>query len=193
MYARVGILLATVWLHTAICGTASRLTYSRLCALPLNCCRENFQCLLPPSATDYVEEDQTEENPATLTGLAVRNSVQAMDGLSSTCYYLGTGWWTYEVCPTSHISQYHAENGKQQVSFSLGDTLSSAPESRRVGQDSLLKLRLNNKKSIGTHYFSESYVHGDQCDLTGEPRRTGVYIRLVFAFTRVHVCAFPHR
>mmetsp|Transcript_22453 Transcript_22453/g.56325 ORF Transcript_22453/g.56325 Transcript_22453/m.56325 type:complete len:393 (-) Transcript_22453:18-1196(-) len=133
---------------------------------------ETFQCILPTSADDYVDDDSSDE-AAFSTTLSVQNAAQALQVISSSCYYLGTGWWTYEVCPTVHVAQYHVEKGEPQAKFSLGDSMSV--QSSHMGEDSFLRLRLNNKQSIGTHYFAETYLGGDLCDLTGEPRQTEIH------------------
>ncbi|EOD35012.1 hypothetical protein EMIHUDRAFT_222736 [Emiliania huxleyi CCMP1516] len=49
----------------------------------------------------------------------------ALGALSGTCFFMRSGYWTYEVCPGNSVRQYHAENAlsgaaKVRTEFSLG-------------------------------------------------------------------------
>ena len=79
------------------------------------------------------------------------------------CHRKTVGWWTYEVCPLSHVKQFHAENSKVLSNFDLG--FINTEKTWNLTKAS----SFGSQKSV-----SFLYDHGTKCDLNGMPRETVV-------------------
>lgn len=78
--------------------------------------------------------------------------------------YRHEGWWSYEVCPKKSVRQFHVEQNqppKPELDFRLGNRVAGL-EARKINVEQHPK------------YFSESFVEGTRCDLTGQPRKSEV-------------------
>lgn len=75
------------------------------------------------------------------------------------CSSFMSGFWTYEYCPNSHLSQFHGNLQTTRLYYILG-------RPKKSDQHREFQLRYNNFN----HYISEILGSGDVCDVTGNPR-----------------------
>ena len=123
-----------------------------------------YLCSLPTPEKGGDGKDQgSEERPDPQERVRIPES-QLLAPLKDECVYKAEGWWTYEVCYGSHVRQFHADPKTQQVlaEFFLGRESPSSSSSS------------SPSPPLGGRY-SEEYVGGTVCDLTGKPRKTTVF------------------
>eukprot|EP01062_Namystynia_karyoxenos_P074056 TRINITY_DN70880_c0_g1_i1.p1 TRINITY_DN70880_c0_g1~~TRINITY_DN70880_c0_g1_i1.p1 ORF type:complete len:603 (+),score=198.35 TRINITY_DN70880_c0_g1_i1:76-1884(+) len=118
--------------------------------------------------------------------------------LPTTCLsWAAGGWWTYELCISKWVRQYHQDDGVTQSEYVLGlgrDALADDTAGNREIQyvDGAYSLLSKLKKSLGSavsatgqwrigiekegeadrYFFQTQYLDGLRCDVSGEPRVT---------------------
>ena len=125
---------------------------------------QSFICYLPQAKN--VNPDESANVSLQITNADIHSRLKAIDGSqNSFCPMLNQGWWTYEFCFGSEISQFHQDRDKSSVNnvvLSLGvfshetiwDNLTFTPESLKAEQTSL-------------HHI-QHYTNGSKCELTGK-------------------------
>ncbi|QDZ18416.1 PRKCSH domain-containing protein [Chloropicon primus] len=80
------------------------------------------------------------------------------DATVNDCHKKADGWWTYELCPLTHIRQYHSEHNVILSSYNLGTF-----NANRTMESFMKK---------GQRTLQFVYDEGTKCDLTGMNRKT---------------------
>jgi len=150
-----------------------------------------YKCIIPPPSVEDepIEEIDFINNPINIPSLLAPLKTVP-------CLYRITAWWTYEFCFGSHIRQFHQEESKVVSQFYLGkklvtptptptptpthtstkDELNNENEEQVNSLQSLVsdKHRSSSSQEQLPKYYSELYIDGDVCDITGEKRKTEV-------------------
>jgi len=101
-------------------------------------------------------------------------------GMINSCHTKTVGWWTYEVCPLSHVKQYHEENGQVLSSFNLGfinteKTWNLTTDAAALGFAGAPSAGISaDTQQQQQRSISFVYDSGTQCDLNGLPREAVV-------------------
>lgn len=113
---------------------------------------------LPPDWADSNKEDDEFEFHRLLED-NLQRGVEIIINSSEKCATFVSGFWTYEYCPNSQLSQFHGNPKKTPLHYVLA-------RSQNIDEDRKFQLLYNNFH----YYISEIVGSGDVCDLTGNPR-----------------------
>eukprot|EP00834_Sanchytrium_tribonematis_P005371 NODE_321_length_9805_cov_0.700185.p5 type:complete len:296 gc:universal NODE_321_length_9805_cov_0.700185:2836-3723(+) len=117
--------------------------------IPYKTGRRQFYCSIPPS-------------PASSKVLTPREDLDYSAFLQvSKCLYLNSGWWTYELCPSTSedsIRQLHLDNNVETDGYTLGKSNQKYELQERNGQYVIIK----------------NFNRGTLCDVNQKPREVKV-------------------
>eukprot|EP00743_Colponemidia_sp_Colp-15_P003944 GILK01004254.1.p1 GENE.GILK01004254.1~~GILK01004254.1.p1 ORF type:complete len:382 (-),score=51.63 GILK01004254.1:129-1274(-) len=74
-----------------------------------------YECVLP--TTRLPQQDDTSKEA---TVFVQSDPAKLLRPMHTKCFYIVKDYWTYEVCPGKHVSQFHDENRIRSPEFSLG-------------------------------------------------------------------------
>ncbi|AQZ13840.1 YOS9 (YDR057W) [Zygosaccharomyces parabailii] len=122
---------------------------------------EDLTCYIPEITGDAFisdkENDELEFHRLLETNL--QRGVNIIVNGSEKCVMFISGFWTYEYCPNSRLSQFHGNPKTTPLYYVLA-------RSKKYNEDREFQLLYNNFH----YYISEIVGSGDVCDLTGNPR-----------------------
>ena len=117
------------------------------------------------SASGGLDEDGVAGDAASVESFAERHLSAST---AANCHLKSAGWWTYEVCPTKHVKQFHIEGGRKVTEFVLGVF---NPQKTRE----LVRRFERGEAAPGSgEGFAFAYDGGTTCDLNQQPRSTEV-------------------
>lgn len=96
--------------------------------------------------------------------------------LKGTCSQIHLGWWSYEWCYKSHVSQFHVNINAERGETKVSDVTALGEWQTRVFQPDLEDKPVN-QLAEGIPELArviDSFGKGDTCPETGEPRRAVV-------------------
>ncbi|KAA8491166.1 Protein OS-9-like [Porphyridium purpureum] len=112
---------------------------------------------------------------------------------SKNCFFRVDGWWTYEFCPGKHVRQIHFEDQhseRDEIFLGILDRVadqearadflaakSSTSAAWASGKRKSSGLVPDASRPGSSFEFSQTYIDGTMCDLTGAPRATTVVYR----------------
>jgi protein OS-9 len=119
---------------------------------------ERFKCFLPALSPETDERDSHAPSP----------TIEALfTPLRHSCIYRIEAWWTYEICYSKSVSQFH-QQGSERVAFSqLGVAQDELPDEDGA------RRKIYTEEGERMAYF-ERYTNGTLCDITNKPREVEV-------------------
>ena len=136
---------------------------------------------------DEEEEEEEEERDHDLLMLETQRRLKKMEGV---CSQIHLGWWSYEWCSETIVTQFHihVSDSTATPSLALQDVTSLGKYSNRKFQIIAAKkdkadddddgdFPAANKYAEGEPELArvvDTYSNGDICDTTGKPRETKV-------------------
>ncbi|XP_075239247.1 uncharacterized protein LOC142334808 isoform X3 [Convolutriloba macropyga] len=145
---------------------------------------QSFVCYLP-SIEDFPTDSNNTKNESTvkITNEQITQRLKSLtstnwDGSIPTCPQVNQGWWTYEFCFGTQITQFHAEgksaSGSRSTASGSSMTLSLGHFSHETVWDNetFSVEELRSRQTI--RYHSQYYRNGSKCELTGAARETQV-------------------
>ena len=122
--------------------------------------------------TELLCDTDAKKPPATLKDASNMTILGILDAsIGNFCIHtVNTGWWTYELCHSKHLRQYHASSGpvarKKEDEYILGKypnavSADDSPDYEKIFNNT------DTTKGSGNHaYYEIEYVGGDVCDAT---------------------------
>ncbi|XP_050404069.1 endoplasmic reticulum lectin 1 isoform X3 [Patella vulgata] len=137
---------------------------------------EKYQCILPES------EEKRQENSKNYNGPTPDELMEALF-TQSACSYRIESYWTYELCHSKYLRQYHEtkEPGKKPKiqEYFLGyherflrDKNQNSDNSKSKGVETVERVKSKKIDGIELPYYEVNMTDGTNCDLLNAPRRT---------------------
>eukprot|EP00892_Ulva_mutabilis_P002122 jgi/Ulvmu1/11910/UM081_0069.1 len=117
---------------------------------------KHYECAIPERESLGSQLVQPSLQDAQAIMLRLKNSGQ--------CFRRSEGYWAYEVCPGSHVRQYHMNGLVVEQEFILG-----------VFHGEEQQLEISTAGPSGGVIMSEKYTRGQVCDLTGHDRTVSLH------------------
>lgn len=95
-------------------------------------------------------------------------AIESLKSLNGQCGVHVSGWWTYEVCFSKEIRQFHKNADNSLDEFNLGKL--------RLNKENepVLKYEVKDSLKFGRRVISQIFSQGTECDVTGKRRETEV-------------------
>lgn len=125
-----------------------------------NASGHTYSCISPIETPPTIAAAEDEENKPDAP--PVQFSQEALDAklplLQDACVTFNAGWWTTKWCHATEAKQYHLENNKEMITYSLGKFTSS-------------QIQFEKDTPL---FLVEKFEHGQICDETGVGRKIEV-------------------
>jgi hypothetical protein len=126
---------------------------------------------------------------------------QSFNTISSSCIYLPTGWWTYELCPRKTVSQKHQEPTKS-ITVSMGffneektdqSTIDSSIEMEKDSEMQKGRKKDATDGTVGAEkiMLKEVYTGGSECIVTDAEEKKKLMSENLKRSTTVHYYCCP--
>ncbi|KAF9425083.1 Protein OS-9 [Entomortierella beljakovae] len=167
---------------------------------------QKWVCSIPKTQVqvEIPEPEKTPEEIENETRQSVARGLELLDHLTGECLLSRHEYWTYEYCHKVRIRQFHAHNvnGRwepvSKASTHVLATYDSSgletqskdndPKSSSVSKiEATTELKVTNERK----YLVQQWGNGDNCDLTGVPRKVEVQFQCANVDKRIQLITEP--
>ncbi|CAG8804201.1 5077_t:CDS:2, partial [Racocetra persica] len=137
-----------------------------------------YLCQIPFVVNQTAVEENKQEEKRDDVDL-MKKGLALLEPMKSNCLVFQHGWWTYEYCHLSHMSQYHIQPGFEEPrsTYILGQysfRFDSLPPSNKDSNDKKHSFGTDLQVGSGKKYLVQRWGGGSTCDLTGKPRQVEI-------------------
>lgn len=128
---------------------------------------QNYECSLP-KFEEIADDEEAKGQTYNFTLISEKvNQTTQLLAKSNICVYRSLGWWTYEFCFGSHVSQYHLQSNGTV----LGPIIKLGNFSGDFDWLSANDTHFPISASGGTLFHQQYYEMGSICELNQKPRK----------------------